>query len=516
MNSFRSTEPRGRPRPRPVTRRAFLAAIAAGAAGAMRSATAARTWGWQPLAGDTPTAWTDDRATPPRLISRGADEIAQVDLIAQETRWELAPGKTVTALTYNGQVPGPAIRVREGQLLRVALTNQLAVPTTIHWHGVDVPNPMDGVPDLTQAPVRPGETFVYEFVARPAGTRWYHTHFASTDQLDRGLYASLIIEPETPEPDPPDREYTLVFGAWVTGVGAPVPGPGGMMGRGMNGGMGNGMAGTDRPAYDTFTVNGKAYPATEPLAVRAGERIRLRLINASGHRTHLIYLEGHRLRVTHTDGNPLQQPVEVDVVPVAPSERYDVELMADRPGVWSLHDLLPGQTEAGLRVPVVYAGQAGAAEPPLRTAAGGLRRWSYALGRGVDRLPRPTGTRRTYPLSLSGGMMSADVWTINGRAYPATDPLWVGAGDLVRLRVFNMSMQNHPMHLHGHSFRVTRIGGRTVAAPLIKDVVDVQPMETAELEFVADNPGQWTFHCHKPMHMEGGMVALVRYGSGAG
>lgn len=282
---------------------------------------------------------------------------------------------------------------------------------------------------------------------------------------------------------------------------------GGMMGGGMMGGM---ML-SRRPVSDTFTVNGKAFPATAPLSVREGERIRLRLINASGMRHHLIHLEGHRLRVTHTDGNPLQAPVEVDVVPLAPSERYDVEFAADRPGIWSLHDLAPGQTEAGLRVQVAYEGREGEPEAPLRTDARGLRAWSYDLGRGLDRLGSPAGSRREYALTLSGGMR-ADAWAINGQRFPATDPFLIGPGDLVRLRVFNMSMESHPMHLHGHSFRVVRIGGRTLAAPLVKDTIDLLPMERADLEFIADNPpGDWLFHCHKSFHMEGGLVALLSY-----
>lgn len=448
------------------------------------------------------------------------DGALQVPLTVEEVEWELAPGKRVKALTYNGQVPGPSIRLRQGQRLQATVTNRLSVPTTIHWHGVDVPNPMDGVPDLTQSPIQPGQTFVYDFAATPAGTRWYHTHYAATKQQDRGLYAPLIIDPATPEPSPPDREYTLVFSAWVTGLSAPVPAPaddggsngmGGMM-SGMAGGMMGGMmSGSQGPPYDTFTVNGKAFPATAPLTVREGERVRLRLINASGSRTHRIHLEGHRLAVTHTDGNRLLEPVEVDVVPIAPAERYDVEFTADRPGVWSLHDLTPGQTEAGLRVQIVYGGHESAPEAPLRATAAGLQSWSYPMGRGVDWLPAPSGTTDDFQLTLSGGMMGSNQWTINGKVYPDTDPLPVRPGDRARARLFNMSMETHPMHLHGHSFRVTSIGGTRLAAPLIKDVVAVRPMEAAEIEFVADNPGQWLFHCHKPMHMEGGMVTLVRY-----
>lgn len=455
--------------------------------------------------------------TPTRSAS-DATGIVEVALTAEEVDWELAPGRRVRALSYNGQVPGPTIRVREGQRVRVTLTNNLSVPTTIHWHGLDVPNAMDGVPDLTQPAVAPGRTFVYDFAAKPAGTRWYHTHYAAAEQQDRGLYAPFLIDPTESESQPPDRDYTLVFGAWVTGQAKPVPDAsdggtsGGMMGSGMGGMMGGGMMGGAKdPAYDTFTVNGKAYPATAPLAVREGERVRLRLINASGQRTHWISLEGHRLRVTHADGNALEQPVEVDVVPIAPAERYDVEFTANHPGVWSLHDLAPGQAEAGLRVQIRYVGREGESETPLQADASGLQRWAYPMGRGVNRLAKPTGQTRDYRLNLSGGMMGSDQWTINGKVYPNTAPLPVATGDLVRIQFFNMSMESHPMHLHGHSFRVATIGDQAFAAPLIKDVINLLPMEDAVIEFVADNPGTWILHCHKPMHMEGGMATLVRY-----
>src|SRR5713101_8693055 len=188
-------------------------------------------------------------------LPASGEGLGTIRLEAREVRWELAPGKTVKAMAYNGQVPGPLIRAREGERLRVVLKNALTEPTTIHWHGVDVPNRMDGVPDVTQKPVRPGEVFVYEFEARPAGTRWYHTHFREHHQMDLGLVAPLIIEPAGAEPFPPDREYTLVLDDWATGAGPPLPttdagtagargSMGGMMGRmrGMGGG-GCGMMG---------------------------------------------------------------------------------------------------------------------------------------------------------------------------------------------------------------------------------------------------------------------------------
>ncbi len=447
----------------------------------------------------------------PASASFGTPDV-EIALTAQEVQWELAPGKVVTAWTYNGNVPGEAIRVREGDRVRVMLQNDLPEPTTIHWHGVDVPTNMDGVPDISQPAIRPGQTFVYEFEARPAGTRWYHTHFNSAAQMDLGLAAPFIIEPPTPD-SPTDREYTLLLDDWVTGSATPSASPTeeGMMDDMMGDGMMGGMMGDIGPPYDTFTLNGKAFPATEPLTVRQGERIQLRLINASNMQTFVIRLAGHRLQVTHTDGNPLQRPVEVDAVPIAPAERYDVTFVADNPGKWPFYALDLVHTEGGLKTLVVYEGFESAIEAELQYSSAGLMVWSYGLGRGVDLLPTASGRPRAFDLTLSGGMMGSDQWTINGKVYPNTEALKVSLNQLVQVRLFNMSMQAHPFHLHGQSFRVLSVDGQTLSTPLIKDTVDVSAMMgTADIEFVAFNPGDWMFHCHKPMHMDGGMTTLVK------
>src|SRR3989475_844194 len=180
---------------------------------------------------------------PRESVAAGAPRTIRLE--AREVKWELAPGKTIKAMAYNGEVPGPAIRAREGERLRVVLKNSLAEPTTIHWHGVDVPNPMDGVPGVTQQPVEPGGTFVYEFDARPAGTRWYHTHFQEHRQMDLGLAAPLIIEPARSEPFSVDREITLVLDDWATGTGRALPPTreGVAGGRGSMGGMMGGTGG---------------------------------------------------------------------------------------------------------------------------------------------------------------------------------------------------------------------------------------------------------------------------------
>jgi FtsP/CotA-like multicopper oxidase with cupredoxin domain len=475
----------------------------------------------------------------PLAAIRPGGAVADVREILLETRqvkWELAPGRGIAAMAYNGRIPGPEIRVKEGARLRVVLKNSLGEPTTIHWHGVDVPNPMDGVPGITQQPVPPGGSFVYEFEARPAGTRWYHTHFQEHRQMDLGLVAPLIIEPAGIEPFPFDREHTLVLDDWAAGVGPVLPSTregiaggrgemggmmrgmrGGMMGRGMGGMTGGGMSGMmgggsqNMPAYDTMTINGKAYPATEPLPVRKGERVRLRLINASADHTHVIRLAGHKLRVTHTDGNPMVEAVPVDAVPIAPSERYDVLVTANRPGAWWLYCTQPGHAEAGEKVLVTYEGREGRKPEAVTEGIAGLHLWHYTLGQGRDARPIAPGAVRSFTQTLSGGMMGSDAWTINGKQYPSTDPIAVKRGERARVRLGNMSMEAHPMHLHGQSFAVLGVNGQRLAHPLVKDSVDVEAhMGTVDIEFAAHNPGDWFFHCHKPMHMEGGMITLVK------
>ena len=204
------------------------------------------------------TFFGSDRVTgsPPvpagaRTTLNGSGRAKEFHLTVGRTRWELAPGKTVDAFAYDGQVPGPDLRVTEGDPVRISVQNNLAEPTTVHWHGVHVPANMDGVPGLSQEPIAPGGVFTYEFVATPAGTRWYHAHVDNVAQQANGLVGPLIIEPKDAPATKPYREYTLLTEEWITGIGsmpvAPTPGPstttgmpGGMMGQGPGGVMGQG------------------------------------------------------------------------------------------------------------------------------------------------------------------------------------------------------------------------------------------------------------------------------------
>lgn len=261
--------------------------------------------------------------------------VREFQLVAKEAEWELAPGVAVPAITYNGQVPGPTIRVTEGDTLRVTLANELQQATAIHWHGLHVPNNMDGVPPFTQAPIEPGQRFTYEFPASHAGTFMYHSHLNAVEQIDRGLYGVLIIDPATPPPTRFDEEFTMLLSAWDTAAmpaaGHAMPGGGTMPGQ--TGGMG-GMA----MNYNYFTINGKAFPANAAWSVGEGDLIRARIINISN-LVHPMHLHGQDFTVVAKDGEPIRPELQqtMNTIAVNAGETYDIAFRIDSPGTWVFH-----------------------------------------------------------------------------------------------------------------------------------------------------------------------------------
>lgn len=287
----------------------------------------------------------------PRLTPALKDGVKEFLLSAEPVRWEYQDGKTVLAWGYDGHVPGPEIRVTEGERVRVVFTNRLPQPTTVHWHGLDVPASMDGVPGISQPPVAPGASFTYEFTATPAGTHFYHTHGSKhgdeAQQMDMGLSGAFIVE--SPSQPAVDREYTLVLDEWQTS-----PMGGGMMNMAMM------MDGGHVMDYDLFTVNGRAFPATAPLLVQEGERVRLRVVNAGTSTIHPMHLHGHQFRITAADGNPVPPGAQWtrNTLTVHPGETYDVEFIADNPGVWLFHCHELHHADGGMIVPLQYEGYA--------------------------------------------------------------------------------------------------------------------------------------------------------------
>ncbi|HEU5187444.1 MAG TPA: multicopper oxidase domain-containing protein [Candidatus Saccharimonadales bacterium] len=258
------------------------------------------------------------------------DGVKEFTLAAKPIRWQYASGKTITAWAYNGQIPGPEIRVIEGDKVKITLTNKLPKETTIHWHGLNVPNSMDGVPGVTQDAIKSGASFSYEFTATPAGTHFYHTHGSGHEdeaqQMDMGLSGAFIIEPKNYQK--PDKEYTLVLDDWQKS------------GSDFNMSMQDmGMDHAMSMNYNLFTMNGLAFPDTKALEVKKGDKVRIRLINASSSTTHPMHLHGHQFKVVAEDGNevpPAQQRTR-NTIALNPGETYDIEIAADNPGIWAFH-----------------------------------------------------------------------------------------------------------------------------------------------------------------------------------
>jgi len=435
-------------------------------------------------------------------------------IAAEVAEVEVAPWRSYRTWVYDGKFPGGEIRVKEGDRLHIAVENRLPEETTIHWHGVPLPNAMDGVPVLTQRPIKPGEQFVYDYVADPAGTYIYHSHVGL--QLDRGLMGPLIIEEKQPHVQY-DRDYVLLLDDFLPHAPEPIPAGGGMMGtgsgrmtgmmqgmsRGQGGMMGGGMMGVEMPPYAGIMINGRLPEAPVVFDTRKGERLRLRFLNASGASAYRVAIGGHRMAITHTDGRPVK-PLAVDSFYIGMGERYDVLVEANNSGAWWI---AAAPLEANL--PAARAILRYLDSPQARPVANSLPE-GLQSGHLLDiselesTEPLPTAAPdQNFDFVLSGGMMMSSAWTMNGQAYPNADPVEIHEGSWVRVKITNHSMMLHPMHLHGHFFRVANV---------LKDTLIIPPMMgRGTFQFLADNPGRWFFHCHNAYHMEAGMAREVRY-----
>jgi FtsP/CotA-like multicopper oxidase with cupredoxin domain len=283
-------------------------------------------------------------------VAQEPSALREFTLTAEEIDWELAPGTTVRAWAYNGQMPGPELRVREGDTVRVTLVNRLPVGTTIHWHGVDVPPAMDGPVGLSQAAVDSGESFVYEFTATNPGSRMYHAHADPTVQIALGLYGPLIVEPRLPARTY-DREYTAMLAEWDLELTPDVA-----MGQAPRGPRDSQLRGGEL-GTDLFLINGRAHEGIPPIAVAEGERVLIRLMNL-GNLPHTIHTHGHSFRIVATDGNAVPKGMELvkDTVLIGPGERYDLELTGSNPGVWMFHCHMEHHAANGMMTLIQYDG----------------------------------------------------------------------------------------------------------------------------------------------------------------
>jgi len=413
--------------------------------------------------------------------------------------------------SYNQTVPGPEIRVRQGDWLRVLVDNGLAQDTTVHWHGLRIPQNMDGVPGLTQPPIRPGETFRYAFQVPDAGTFWYHPHVRSSEQQGRGLYGVLIVEEA--QPPPVDRDVTWVIDDWrLDEAGAISESFDNPMDLSHSGRLGN-----------VATLNGQD---SSTFAVRAGERLRLRIVNTANARIFALRFEGHRPQVIALDGQPTRPHAPLqDRLVVPPAGRVDVilDLEGEPGGRYRVMDeFYPRRSYTFLEL--VYD-----PAPPLRRSPP-----EAFVGLAPNPIPEPkVAEAQRHEVVLAGGAMGAmgsaildgrrlgirdlvsqgKVWAMNGRVAhgQVMDPLFTfQRGRTQVLTIRNRTAFPHPMHLHGHSFRWLSRNGQPVAGAPWLDTVLLLAEEEVEIAFVADNPGDWLFHCHVLEHMQAGMSAVVR------
>ncbi|MFG2592393.1 multicopper oxidase family protein [Streptomyces sp. NPDC048438] len=515
------------------TRRAVLGAgiALAGTAGLASQAVAspART---SPVRAPSPTRAADQYVTPdgPEVVDaetrRGAGPLRKISLTAAASRFELGDGLTVPTWAYGDRLPGEAIRVTAGDTLELALANHLTQSTTMHWHGLSIRNDMDGVPGLTQQPVKPGAEFTYRFAVTRPGTHWIHPH--SGVQLDRGLYAPLIVD-DPKEPLAYDKEWIVVLDDWLDGVDGSTPdavldeltkGRGGSHDAAghdkaaATGGEGPSrlLKGTDSELlgghagdvdYPHYLVNGRRAEAPSVFEARPGDRIRLRVINAGGDTAFRLALGGHRMTVTHTDGFPVRH-TGTDALLLGMGERYDV-LVTAGDGVFPLTALAEGKGAAALAVLRTAAG----ATPPATVRPEELTGELITADRLAPDESVALAERepdRTVRIALTGSMEAYD-WAFDGRRYDPAARRPVRAGERVRLVFTNRTSMWHPLHLHGHTFALA--GGAALGAR--KDTAAILPGRSLTVDFDADNPGLWMLHCHNVYHAEAGMMTVLGY-----
>jgi FtsP/CotA-like multicopper oxidase with cupredoxin domain len=416
---------------------------------------------------------------------------------------EIGPGVTVKTIAYNGQVPGPLLRLREGQPVTIDVTNTTSDPDIVHWHGLAIDSLNDGAMEEGSPMIGAGQTHRYSFTPKPAGTRWYHTHAAAYGNLSIGTYSGqfgfLLIDGKD-QPAPYDQEINLAIHHWEPSF---VPMVQTMREQSANMPL---TAGSD-VGYKYATFNNHMLGSGEPIRVKQGQRVLMRLLNASATENVVLALPGHSFNIVAMDGNPVPNPTRVEVLSLAVAERVDAMVEMNSPGVWILGSTLDKARQMGLGIVVEYAGQSGA--PVWKDPAPAP--WDYTQFARSTEAPAPD---ETFVLTFRDiGQQHGsqfDTWTINNKSWPEIEPLMVHAGKRYHLVFRNGSGDQHPLHLHRHTFEVTRIGDKHLSG-LMKDVINVMPLDTVEVDFVANNPGDTLWHCHQQLHMDYGFMQLIKY-----
>jgi FtsP/CotA-like multicopper oxidase with cupredoxin domain len=435
---------------------------------------------------------------------------------------ELAADHIVSTTLYNGQFPGPLIRLKEGKRFVVDVFNDTDTPELVHWHGQMIPSDVDGAAEEGTPYIPAHGMRRIAFTPKPSGFRFYHTHVPAYNDLNRGTYTGqagpVYIEPAN-NPGVYDREVFLVMKEFLPSFshggdmdvdalpGEPIkelqqigkqadarnPGPKGY-----------------EVGYDLFCINGKMLGHGEPIRVKAGERVLFHVLSASAGEIRSLALPGHTFRVVALDGNPVPSPADVPLVWLGTAERVSAIVEMNHPGVWVMGDLDDDDRGHGMGIVVEYAGANGKPQwvkpQPYH--------WDYTLfAKSGAQAATPNETIEILIVKDNGALNGFNRWTLNGQAFSmqTMKPAYtIHQGRRYRLKFRNASDDIHPLHLHRHSFEITRFAGKP-SAGVIKDVVMLAGYQEVEFDFVADNPGPTLFHCHQQLHMDFGFMAIFNY-----
>ena len=393
---------------------------------------------------------------------------------------------------YNGSAPGPVLRLREGRPVTVEVFNDTKIAELVHWHGLFVPSEVDGSAEEGTPTVPPGGIRRYSFVPRPSGTRWYHSHISAGRDMKRATYTGqfgfLYIEPKE-DPGGFDAEVFLALHGWDPHLSS------------------QGDEGTLEVTYRAYSMNSHALGSGEPIRVKEGQKIIFRILNASATEQHSVALPGHKFKVVAMDGNAVAMPCEVDAIEMGPAERVDAVVTMNRPGVWILGEATDATRNAGLGVVVEYANRT---ETPQWSPPKNIP-WDYTtFGRDAETSNRREAWCRWF---FARNLLGTTGWTIG----PSTAnlsrrpiPFECRPTSATACVSITRAMKHIPVHLHRHTFELTRFAGKATAG-VRKDVVVVPAMKQVEVDFTADNPGPTLFHCHQQLHMDYGFMTMLKY-----
>jgi len=441
-------------------------------------------------------AWgqTQSPAVDPKGFSL-LDEPPDYRIEIAEVEWELSPKKKVHTSTYSGQIPAKLLRLSEGRPATIEVVNRLDHAEIVHWHGQWIAPDVDGAMEEGSPMISPGETVRIRFTPKPSGLHWYHTHAMANRDLKRGLYSGqagpLYVEPRQ-NPGQYDKEIFLVLQDWDPYYSSSDDG-------------------SLMVNYAAASINGRMLGHGDPIRVQSGQRVVFHILNASATEIHWLTLPGHRFRIQALDGRPVPTQAVVEVLRMGPSERVSAVVSMDAPGVWVFGEARADFRNTGMGTVIEYADRIG---EPVTSPAPALS-WDYRAF--ADPVAVPYKPDLTLPLVFKSrfqGHGALDKWTINGKSYPENSPIYLQNGRRHRLVFDNRSVDDHPVHLHRHSFELVSIRGKALSG-VHKDVVVVEAGSVVEADLVADNPGDTLFHCHQQDHMDSGFMALFRYASPA-